>query len=78
MSHALLTSALDGGEWSASCSSHYTPFLKAPGTHWTRSQDSPRASLMKRNIPVAAGNLTLVIQTIASKITKLSQPMVIK
>jgi hypothetical protein len=29
-----LTSALDGGEWSASYPGHFTPRERAPGTHW--------------------------------------------
>jgi len=29
-----LTSALDGSEWSASCPSHFTPRVRAPGTCW--------------------------------------------
>jgi hypothetical protein len=29
-----LTSALDGGEWSASRPGHFTPTERAPGTHW--------------------------------------------
>jgi hypothetical protein len=28
-----LTSALDGGEWSASCPGRFTPRERAPGTH---------------------------------------------
>jgi len=32
--HALLTSVLNGGEWSASCPSHFNPREIAPGTHW--------------------------------------------
>jgi hypothetical protein len=32
--HAFLTSALDGGEWPASHSGHFTPRERAPGTHW--------------------------------------------
>jgi hypothetical protein len=31
--HAFLTSALDGGEWSASRPSHFTPRERASGTH---------------------------------------------
>jgi len=29
-----LTSALDGGKWSASRPGRFTPKEKAPGTHW--------------------------------------------
>jgi hypothetical protein len=29
-----LTSALDGGEWSASIRSQFTPRKRAAGTHW--------------------------------------------
>jgi hypothetical protein len=32
--------ALDGGEWSASCPSCFTPRERAPGTHWTYSLTS--------------------------------------
>jgi len=32
---ALLTSALDGGEWSTSRPSRFTHRERAPGTHWT-------------------------------------------
>jgi hypothetical protein len=30
----VLTSALAGGEWSASCPGHFSPGERAPGTHW--------------------------------------------
>jgi hypothetical protein len=30
----ILTSALDGGEWSVSRPGHFTPKERAPGTHW--------------------------------------------
>jgi len=29
-----LTSALDGGEWSASCPGLFSPRERAPGTYW--------------------------------------------
>jgi hypothetical protein len=32
--HAFLTSALDGGEWSASRPGRFIPRGRAPGTHW--------------------------------------------
>jgi hypothetical protein len=32
--HTFLTLALDGGEWSASRPSCFTPRERAPGTHW--------------------------------------------
>jgi len=32
--HTFLTSALDGGEWSASLPGHFIPGMKASGTHW--------------------------------------------
>jgi hypothetical protein len=32
--HVFLTSALVGGEWSASRPDRYNPGRKAPGTHW--------------------------------------------
>jgi len=54
-----LTSALDGGEWSASCPRHFSPRERAPGTHWTGGYISPRADLnmvVKRKIPAPARN----------------------
>jgi hypothetical protein len=40
-----LTSALAGGEWSASCPGHFTPEEEAPGTHWIGGWVDPRAGL---------------------------------
>jgi len=40
--HAFLTFALDVGEWSASCPSHFTPRKRAPGVHWIESRVGPR------------------------------------
>jgi hypothetical protein len=49
-----LTSALDGGEWSASRPGRFTPREKAHGTHWIGGWVGPRAILdtvVKRKIP---------------------------
>jgi hypothetical protein len=49
-----LTSALDGGEWSASHPSRFTSRERAPGTHWIGSWVGPRAGLdavVKRKTP---------------------------
>jgi hypothetical protein len=40
-----LTSALDGGEWSASRTGRFTPRERAPGTHWIGGWVGPRAIL---------------------------------
>jgi hypothetical protein len=40
-----LTSALDGGEWSASRPCCFTTGEIAPGTHWVRGWVGPRAGL---------------------------------
>jgi hypothetical protein len=51
--HAL-TSALDGGEWSASRPGRFTPRERAPGTHWIGGWVGPKAVLeavVKRKIP---------------------------
>jgi hypothetical protein len=40
-----LTSAIDGGEWSASRLSRFTPRERDPGTHWIGGWVSPRAGL---------------------------------
>jgi hypothetical protein len=51
--HAFLTSALDGGEWSASRPGRFIPREKAPGNHWVGGWDGPRAGLdvVKSKIP---------------------------
>jgi hypothetical protein len=49
-----LTSALGGGEWSASRPDRFTPRERAPVTHWIGSWVGPRAVLdavVKRKIP---------------------------
>jgi hypothetical protein len=49
-----LTSALDGGEWSASHPGRFTPRERALGTHWIGGWVGPRAVLdavVKRKIP---------------------------
>jgi hypothetical protein len=49
-----LTSALDGGEWSASRPGRFTPRERAPGTHWIGGWVDARAVLdavVKRKIP---------------------------
>jgi hypothetical protein len=40
-----LTSALDGGEWSASRPGHFTPRERVPGTHWIGGWVSPRTEV---------------------------------
>jgi hypothetical protein len=52
---ALLTSAVDGGEWLASCTSQFTPRIRAPSTYSIRV--GPRVGLdavVKRKNPVTA------------------------
>jgi hypothetical protein len=49
-----LTSALDGGEWSAARPDRFSSRERAPGTYWIRSWVGPRAGLdavVKRKIP---------------------------
>jgi hypothetical protein len=43
--HVFLTSALVGGEWSASRPSRFTPGEGARGTHWIGGWVGPRAGL---------------------------------
>jgi hypothetical protein len=45
MAQPFLTSALDGGEWLASCLSRFTPEEGTPGTHWIRGWVGLRAGL---------------------------------
>jgi hypothetical protein len=51
-----LTSALYGGEWSASHPGRSTPKERAPGTHWIGGWVGPRAVLdavVKKKIPIS-------------------------
>jgi hypothetical protein len=41
----LLTSALDGGEWSVSHNGHFTPGEIALGTHWIGGWVGPKVGL---------------------------------
>jgi hypothetical protein len=43
--HVFLTSALVGGEWSASRSCRFTPGERATCTHWIDGWMDPRAGL---------------------------------
>jgi hypothetical protein len=43
--HIFLTSALVGGEWSASSPGRFTPGERAPGAHWIGGFVGPRAGL---------------------------------
>jgi hypothetical protein len=43
--HVFLTSALVGGEWSASRSCRFTPGERTPGTQWVGDYVGPMAGL---------------------------------
>jgi hypothetical protein len=67
-----LTSALDGGEWSASRPGRYTSRERAPGTHWIGGWVGPRAGLdavAKRRIPSPRreSNSDPIVQPVASR-----------
>jgi hypothetical protein len=70
-----LTSALDGGEWSASHPGRFTPRERAPGTHWIGGWVSPRAVLdavVKGKIPSPrreSNPRTLTVQPVAQRYT---------
>jgi len=56
--HTFLNSALDGGEFSASCTGHFIPRETAPVTHWVVSWVGPRAGVdavekEKRSLPLS-------------------------
>jgi hypothetical protein len=69
------TSALDGGEWSASRPSPFTPGERALGTRWIGGWVSPRAvlnSVVKRKIPSPhreSNPRTPVVQPFAQRYT---------
>jgi hypothetical protein len=53
--HVLLTSALDGGEWSASQPGRFIPTERATGSYWIGGWVGSRAGLYmvaKRKIPI--------------------------
>jgi hypothetical protein len=62
-----LTSALDGGQWSASRPGRFSRGERGTGTNcgggWVRSRTSPNA-VAKRETPSPAGNRTPVIQSL--------------
>jgi hypothetical protein len=70
-----LTSALDGGEWSASRPGRFTPRERAPGTHSIGGWMGPRAVLdtvMKRKIPSPRrepNTRTPIVQPVAQRYT---------
>jgi hypothetical protein len=43
--HVFLTSALGGGEWSASCPGRFTSEERAPGTYWMGGCVGPKCGL---------------------------------
>jgi hypothetical protein len=73
--HSFLTSALDGGEWSASRFSRSTARERVPGTHWRGGWVGPRAvvdALVKRNIPSPhreSNPRTPIVQPVAQRCT---------
>jgi hypothetical protein len=68
-----LTSALDGGEWSASRPGRFTPRERAPRAHWIGGWVGPRAVLdavVKRTIPSPrqeSNPRTPIVQLVASR-----------
>jgi hypothetical protein len=70
-----LTSALDGGEWSASRPDRFTPRERSPGTHWIGGWVGPRTVLdavVKRKIPSLrreSNSRTPVVQPVAQRYT---------
>jgi hypothetical protein len=70
-----LTSALNGGEWSASRPGRFAARERAPVTHWIGGWVGPRAVLkavMKRNIPSPrreSNTRTPIVQLVAQRYT---------
>jgi hypothetical protein len=68
-SYSFTTSALDGGEWSASRPGRaFTPGERTPGTHWTGGWVGPRAGLDTEDrgkILCPAGDRTPIARSIA-------------
>jgi hypothetical protein len=70
-----LTSALDGGEWSASRPGRFTSRKRSPGTQWIGGWVGPRAILdavVKRKIPSSrreSNSRTPIVQPVAQRCT---------
>jgi hypothetical protein len=65
------TSALDGGEWSASCRGRFASREGDPGTHWIGWMD-PRDGLnevVKRKFPSPVGTRIPIMQSAAQRYT---------
>jgi hypothetical protein len=63
-------SALDGGEWLVSRSSHFTLGERAPDSHWIGDWVGPRAGLeaVEKRIALSpAGNRTQGLQALARR-----------
>jgi hypothetical protein len=73
-----LTSALDGGEWSASRPGSFTPKARAPFTHWIGGWVGPRSGLdavVRRKIPSPnreSNSRTPIVQPVAQRYTDLA------
>jgi hypothetical protein len=73
-----LTSALDGGEWSASRPGRFTSRERAPGTHWIGGWVGPRSVLdavVKRRIPSPrreSNPRTPIVQSVTQSLYRLS------
>jgi hypothetical protein len=71
-----LTSALEGGEWSASRPGRFTSRERAPGTHWIGGWVGPRAvqnAVVKREIPSPrrkSNPRTPIVQPVAQRYTE--------
>jgi len=68
--HTFLTSALDGGKWSASHPCRFTPGVIVPGIHWIGTWVGSKADLeamVKKeiSITVPVENWTRAIQPVA-------------
>jgi hypothetical protein len=78
-SHVFLTSAVVGGEWSASRLCRFTPGVRAPGAHWVGGWVDPRDSLddleKENSCPYRDSNSNLsVVQPVASRYTDCAIP----
>jgi hypothetical protein len=77
--HVFLTSAVVGGEWSASPPGHFTPGERALGTHWIGGSVGPRTGLddvgKRRTRPYRDLNSDpLAVHPVASRYTDCTNP----
>jgi hypothetical protein len=68
--HVFFTSALVGGEWSASRPYHFTPEERGPDTHWVGGWVGARTRSRFLNAPLTKANPVAVVMCTTVQVSK--------